>query len=152
MRVYRLSKRKYRDDLSGIGSEGSGSRWNSKGTRIIYTSDSMALSVLEVYVHVRFFIPDDFLLLHIEVPDTLKITPIQDKMLPMDWRNFPYSTSTQIIGDEFVAQRRSPILRVPSAIIPGEYNYLINPLHPDIKTIKIVKTEKFDFDQRLLGR
>jgi RES domain-containing protein len=113
------------------------------GKAVIYTSESRALCVAEIAVHIPLgIIPDNYVLVTIEIPN--EISP--------DWRYFPYVQSTRLIGDKFLMQNRSLVLQVPSAVIPGDFNYLINPAHKDIGRIKILKTEPFLFDERLFDK
>ncbi len=150
MIVYRLSKQKYSDDLTGIGAELAGGRWNHKGTRVLYTSDSRALCTAEIAVHTPIgIIPKDYFLITIEIPDNLKMDKVNPEDLPKNWRAFPYIGITQEIGDEFINKGEFLIIKVPSAVVLGDYNYLINPSNKDFKKIKIIKKEPFSFDERL---
>ncbi len=152
MIVYRLSRAKYSHDLSGKGAELAGGRWNSKGTALVYTGQTIALCMTEVAVHIPFgIIPIDYELITLEIPEN-EITEIKKAELPEDWKSLPNSYSTQTFGDEFVKNAKHLILKVPSAVVQGEFNYLINPLHSKIKKVKIKKTESFSFDQRLFVR
>lgn len=152
MIVYRLSRAKYSHDLSGKGAELAGARWNSKGIALVYTGQTIALCMAEVAVHIPFgIIPIDYELITLEIPDE-EIFELKKSQLPEDWKSLPNSFSTQGIGDEFVKKGKQMILKVPSAVVQGEFNYLINPLHPKIKKVKIKKTETFSFDQRLFVR
>jgi len=150
MRVYRLSKEKYKDDLSGAGAEKFGGRWNSKGTRMVYTADSRALAKLEVAVNLALHrIPKNYFLAIIELPDT-EVVDYDIKLLKgKQWKNNPPIKFTQSEGDYFVASGKYLALKVPSAVVEGDYNYIINPAHPKITKLKIVSTEKFSFDMRL---
>lgn len=150
MIVYRLSKQKYSDDLTGIGAELAGGRWNHKGTRVLYTSDSRALCTAEIAVHTPMgLVPKDYFLITIEIPDNLEMDELKKEDLPKNWRDFPYSGKTQEIGEDFINKRDILILKVPSAVVQGDYNYLINPSHKDFKKIKIKNKEPFSFDERL---
>ena len=150
MRVYRLGKSAYATDLSGKGAEKAGGRWNSKGVAILYTSDSRALSTAEIAVHTPLGnLPKDYTLVSIEIPDELLIGTISQDQLPPDWKVFPHNHSTQEIGDAFIKQSIYPVLKAPSAVVQGEFNYLLNPNHPDFHRIKIVASENFEFDDRL---
>lgn len=147
MVVYRLSKSLYANDLSGKGAELVGGRWNSKGNAVLYTSQSIALCVTEIAVHIPLgILPKDFELIHIEIPEDLIL---EIKKLPKDWQTFPHADSTQKIGDKFLKDLKYLILKVPSAAVQGEFNYLINPKHKDFEKVKIRKKEKFSFDERL---
>lgn len=150
MIVYRLANRKYSNDLSGIGAEIAGGRWNFKGTRILYTADSRALCMAEIAVHTPIGVmPKDYFLISIEVPDYSRIIQINSKDLPKDWRKFPYSRITQDLGNNFIGKKEVLYIKVPSAVVLGDFNILINPAHSDFDKVKIIKTERFDFDERL---
>ncbi len=150
MIVFRLAHKKYANDLSGTGAEITGGRWNFKGTRVLYTADSRALCMAEIMVHTRIgIIPKDYFLITIEIPDYPEIIRLEQKDLPEAWRRFPYSKLTQESGNEFIVKNEALYTMVPSAIVQGDYNILINPSHHDFELVKINKTEKFDFDERL---
>jgi RES domain-containing protein len=150
MIVFRLSKSVFSKDLSGKGAEKSGGRWNSKGVAVVYTSDSRALCTTEIAVHTPLGnIPTDYQIVSIEIPDGIKIEALNTEKLPSDWRIFPHSLSTQQIGDAFIRNNIFLVLKVPSVIVPGEFNYLINPNHSDFKKITIKAINSFNFDERL---
>ena len=147
MIVYRISNSIYSNDISGTGAKLNGARWNSKGVQALYTSQQISLAVLEMLVNTNFkdyAIPLD--LMYIKLPEQ-PVTTIESSGLKNNWRDDP--EYTRYMGDEFFKQKRSLILRVPSAVIQEEYNYLANPLHPDFKKIKIIKTKSFWPDERL---
>lgn len=150
MKIYRLAKQKYSDDLSGIGAELTGGRWNNKETRVLYASDSRALCMAEIAVHMSIgLIPKDYYLITLEVPDDLSISQIDSKSLPKKWMDFPYSNITQNIGENFILNADFLVLKVPSAVVLGDYNYLLNPLHKNFYKVKWISKEKFSFDERL---
>ncbi len=151
MLVYRLSREKYADTLSGFGAALSyTNRWNSKGREMIYTSLNIATAMSEILVHVSVrLIPKDYMVIHIEIPDTIIIDRLNDTDLPKNWNEVPPPAETQKIGDQFLIDKEYAGLQVPSAVVNGEYNLLLNPFHHDFTAIKIVKKEHFRFDQRL---
>ncbi len=150
MRVYRLSKKEILNDLSGTGAEIAGGRWNYKGTRLVYTAESRALCTAEIAVHTPFgIIPDDYYLMTINIPDNIKIDTIQVDNLPDDWKKFPGMRITQDIGERCIKKGEFLVLRVPSAVVQGDYNFLINPNHKEIDKVKTIESEKFDFEERL---
>ena len=150
MIVYRLSKGQYANDLSGKGAELVGGRWNSRGNAMLYTSQSIALCVTEIAVHVPLgILPKDYQLIHIEIPDE---DLLEMKRLPKDWQSFPHSNSTQMIGDKFLKEHKHLVFKVPSAAVQGEFNFLINPRHKNFNQIKIVELEDFNFDERLFRK
>lgn len=149
MRIWRIAGRR-RTKLDGAGARRSGGRWNSNGVALVYASGTLSLAVLEKLVHVD---PDIMPLgqveLEIDVPDRL-ITRLPRRRLPRGWRRLPPIRATQLLGDAWVAAATSAVLAVPSAIVPAELNYLINPLHQDSARIKIVRRRSFSFDPRLV--
>lgn len=150
MKVYRLSRKKYSEELSGKGAAMVGGRWNSRGTEIIYTAESRALAMAEVAVHLTLAtMPDDFVMVEIEIPDDIQFSEIRKTGLPKNWNAFPYILKSQEVGDDFVKKEEFCLLKVPSAVVPGDHNYLINPKHPYFKKIKISAVEDFPFDARL---
>ncbi|UOB17525.1 RES family NAD+ phosphorylase [Abyssalbus ytuae] len=151
MIVYRLCKEKYKTDLSGKGAEKAGGRWNSKGTAVVYTCNSRALCTIEIAVHTPLGnIPLDYHILKIEIPDNKSIIyQLKKSELPENWKSLPHPNSTQIIGDNFIRENKYLLIKVPSAIVKGDYNYLINPYHKDFSKVKILETELFEFDERL---
>ncbi|MBC6426247.1 MAG: RES family NAD+ phosphorylase [Ekhidna sp.] len=155
MLVYRLSKEKCKEDLSGDGaSYGVNHRWNTKGTNLLYTSSSRALACLEVAVHIPLgLLPKsgDYHMMSIDIPDNIKIFEPPLNLLPTAWNSRPVRPESQDFGDQFVAKCKFAILKVPSIVVAGDYNYLINPKHYDFKEIKPTLTEPFPFDPRLLG-
>src|SRR6185369_11968047 len=139
MIVYRISNELYKNDISGNGAAINGSRWNSKGARMVYTGEYISLVILESLVHLRAIdIPEKQYLLQIELPDgdfsEIKLSKIKD-----NWQQ--HLAYTQWMGDQFVLANQSLILKVPSAIVPQEHNFLVNPLHVEFKKVKVVKTE-----------
>ncbi len=148
MIVYRITNSAYNDDISGAGAKIMGSRWNSKGVPVLYTSQHISLSVLEMLVNTNF---KDYAialdLMYINFPEQQTIRTIELSSLKTNWKDdLDY---TRYMGNEFINQKESLILKVPSAVIHEEYNYLANPHHPDFKKIKIIKTKSFWPDQRL---
>ena len=152
MIVYRLTKAKYKKGLSGRGAELNGGRWNSKGYSLIYTGASRALCTTEIAVHTPLgIVPVDYWLQSIELPDIQELNIHQDD-LATDWNSFPHRISTKMIGNEFIQQSQYLVMKVPSAVIQDEFNYLINPSHPDFARVKLIKVEEFKFDHRLFKR
>ncbi|MEX0996882.1 MAG: RES family NAD+ phosphorylase [Flavobacteriaceae bacterium] len=149
MKVYRLSRKKYSGDLSGKGAALSGNRWNSKGVEIIYTSESRALAMAEVLVHLPvYLLPQDFEMLEILIPDAIQIKEIYQNSLPEMWNGFPHHPKTQFIGDNFIRTNEQAVLKVPSAVVQGDFNFLLNPFHKNFHKIKIIAHTAFTFDNR----
>lgn len=152
MKVYRIEREKYLDTtLQGVGAAlTEGYRWNSLHTYLVYTAESRALATLEVSVHLDFSedLPTDRFYVEIEIPDDIEIVELSMDQLPENWDSKPPILETQFIGDDFVSQKNAAVLKVPSAIVPPESNYLINPNHPDAAKIKVITTQKLQFDNR----
>lgn len=150
MIVYRISNTEYSNDIRGTGAKLMGSRWNSRGVPVLYTSEHISLAVLEMLVNTNFKDYSIALdLMYINIPDQLPVTPILLHNLKKNWKDdVEYS---RYMGDEFFNQKESMILKVPSSVIHEEFNYLVNPLHSDFKKIKILKTKSFWPDKRLFS-
>ena len=152
MRVYRIERKKYLSNtLEGTGAaKTDGYRWNSLNTYLVYTAESRALATLEVSVHldINEDLPYDRYYVEIDIPDTLKILEFELSDLPKNWSSKPPISLTQFIGDEFVNLNEYAVLKVPSAIVPPENNFLINPRHKDASKIKVVSKQLMTFDDR----
>ncbi len=146
MIVYRITLSKFSDQLYASGRP---ARWNSAGTFIIYSASSRALACLENLVHRRGEgLDTSFRTLVIEIPDDIKIETFQKDELPKNWTSMKGQLNTKFIGDGWCRSGNTAVIQVPSAIIPEESNYLINPYHVDFKKIKIKSVEEFQFDNR----
>ncbi len=151
MKVYRLTPRKYATDLSGMGAKLYGGRWNRIGVSMLYTSENLSLSVLENIVHISnpTFLPT-FQAITIEIPDSFQEYSTDD--FPIDSHDQDAFESLRKLTDEFVEKKEFLAMKVPSAIIDIEYNFLINPQHSLFKEVKIINQQEFSFDQRLFTR
>lgn len=150
MEVFRLSSSKYANDLSGTGAKIHGGRWNRKGNAVLYTAGTRALALVEVLVHTtNAFLPLNYQLITIYIPDDSILT-IPTKSLPEDWNNIEPSDSTTKISASWLSAAEYLTLRVPSVVVEGEYNFLINPAHPDFSKVKVLCSEAFNFDNRLI--
>ncbi|HMR19037.1 MAG TPA: RES family NAD+ phosphorylase [Sphingobacterium sp.] len=147
MEVYRITIAKFSTELKASGRA---ARWNSNDMQMIYTASSRSLACLENVVHRnQLGLSALFRAMIIEIPDDIKIKTIDKSLLHDNWKDFGNMYLTQRIGDIWVSKIETAVLKVPSSIIDVEYNYLINPLHPDFKRIKLLKTEPFIFDERI---
>lgn len=152
MQVYRLVRKKYANPLSGEGAARSGNRWNSKGTALIYCAASRALAMAEVAVHLSLgLLPKDYEMVELEIPDEVSLMSLASANLPVGWNSFPHLLQTQRIGDKFVEATESCVLQAPSAVVPGDFNYLLNPQHRDFAQIQIKSRVDFPFDPRFFG-
>jgi len=151
MKVYRLTRKKYAKDLSGLGASLYGNRWNSKGVFMLYVAESRALALLEVLVHVTLEnLPSDYVMVEIEIEEGVPQRLIEVNSLKKNWNVFPHLANTQKLGDDFIRKQENLLCKVPSAVVEQEYNYLINPFHADFKKVKAVGLKSFPVDDRLL--
>ena len=153
MILYRLSRDKYKDDLSGTGAKLNGGRWNSPGTAVLYTAENRALSALEVAIHLPLgIVPPDYSLTTIFVPDSNSFSIFDEAVLPTDWHLLANAHVTKRIGDTFIKNGQFLALKVPSASVKGDFNWLLNPAHEDFSKVQILENEPFPFDSRLFVR
>ena len=146
-----LKSRHAASAFDGEGARLHGGRWNSPGTRVAYASDSIALAVLEVLAHLQSTaVLQAYAVATLRFPEEC-IEVLESGDLPARWRRFPSPSANQAIGDQWVTEERSLVLRVPSAIIPAAANFLINPSHPDFIKVEIGPAQRFSFDPRLLS-
>lgn len=150
MEVYRLTREKFAGTLSGKGAALKGARWNSVGVELIYTAANRSLAMAEVAVHFTLAtLPSDYIMMAIFIPDDIPLKKLTTIDLPINWNIFPHPLSTQFVGNQFVTENKYCVLQIPSVVTAGDYNFLINPNHPQFKKIKIVVTTKFPFDKRI---
>ena len=151
MRVWRICREPYAADaLAGRGGLFTSGRWHTRGRPIVYTSESLALAALEVLVNAdRSTVPADLVQIEIDVPDNLDILRIGIRALPKDWRSYPAPPELQRRGDDWLLAASTPILQVPSSVIPEESNFLVNPQHVDARRLSIISMRAFAFDSRL---
>jgi RES domain-containing protein len=120
--------------------------------RLVYTSQHLSLAMVEYFVHLDAGDPPrDLVMVAADVPDNVPRQPIAVKQLPADWRNSPAPPSLAGFGDTFAHKRHAAILIVPSTIVPSESNWIVNPLHPDFRQIRIHPAEPFVYDPRLFA-
>jgi len=140
------------DDLSGAGAKATGGRWNAAGDALVYTSETRALTCLETVVHLNAGgLPLNRYLVSVTIPAAVLAAARTETVgsLPVGWDADPYGRASIQFGSAWIRSMASAVLRVPSVIVPEEYNVLINPLHPDSKAITAVKTRKWLYDPRL---
>lgn len=132
-------------------STGNANRWNKRGEYVIYTGWQRSLSTLELVVHRKSIAPSQYYkVMVIFLPDDASTTQINLGDLPTNWRTMSAYSILQDIGSSWYNAQKSLILKVPSAVIPWEYNYIINTRHPDYNTsVILVRTEDYFWDDRL---
>lgn len=147
---FRIAKARHaRDAFDGEGARRYGGRWNSPGTPLVYTSATRALATLELLVHLQ---ASELLAAYVLIETTFDaalVERLDPARLPRAWRAFPSHVSLQEIGDRWAAERRSAVLEVPSALVPEESNFLLNPRHRDFAKIAVGRSSRFELDPRL---
>lgn len=148
--VYRFGKAKHANTLfSGIGGLYAAGRWTPRGQRVVYTSENASLAQLEYIVNYknRGWVPST-VMAKAEIPDTVRIESVEMSTLPARWEKTPPPSSLRRIGRNWLKRAATACLRVPSAITPGEWNYLLNPAHDDFALIEFAKPSIFVLDAR----
>jgi len=152
MELYRITQESYSNDLSGDGSRIFGGRWNSEGRYALYTSANRSLALLETLAHVpaKLFRNKKYILVTVFLPDKAPLKFIEEKDLPNNWDALDIQHVTQKIGDNFLEEQKGLLFRVPSVLMPEEFNYIINPLHPSMKQVKVIHQREIRFNDRLI--
>jgi RES domain-containing protein len=151
MRVWRICKAQYAHiAFSGEGARLYPGRWNPAGVPMVYTSTSLALACLELFVHLDpSMAPDDLVSVSAEIPESeTRVEQVSVADLPKDWRKISHR-KLQEIGRAWVQSGRSAALQVPSAVVDEEWNVLLNPAHPDFTKVQIGEPKPFHFDERM---
>jgi RES domain-containing protein len=150
MELYRICNSLYSKDISGSGAAMYGGRWNSKGIKAVYLSSHISLALLEILVNYNYAQLQEiaFDIITLDVPSEKLIETIPS--LEEKWQYFPKYTKS--IGDYFLLNSKRLSLKIPSAIIEKEYNYMLNPMREDFKKIKILNIDNFTLDNRLIKK
>lgn len=151
MEVFRISKCDFIHDLQGTGAARYGGRWNSKGTYVLYTAASASLSLLESLVHITTAVKMDYCIVCLKIPEH-SIRTIDRSELPNGWFGNPPLDELKKIGDQFIRDANFLALRIPSAVMPEDYNVLLNPAHPDFKLVSVKYKRKVPIDERFLNQ
>jgi RES domain-containing protein len=137
--------------LTGVGGMRASSRWHTRGRRIVYCSESPASALLEILVHFEIDVrdlPGKYRLLKLHAPEHLRLDIVDVAELPEQW--VERNDVTRAIGDRWLHAGRSPLLRVPSAVVPETFNVLLNAAHPDAMEVTVVQVSEHPIDPRLL--
>lgn len=149
MRVWRICYRRYRR-FDGEGARLYGGRWNHARTSLVYTSGSLSLAALELFVHLDIDIaPVGLIAIPAEIPDSLRVDTLEVTSLPRNWRLYPGPEALKDMAAAWLSKSSTAVLAVPSAVIPSERNYLLNPKHADFERIRIQNSMPFEFDARM---
>jgi RES domain-containing protein len=148
--AWRLIKTKHLATAwDGEGAKRKGGRWNSVGTVVVYTSATLSLALAETLVHLPGGLLPAFTAIPVQFDEPV-VTVLAPQDVPTDWDSTPPATSTQTIGDRWVTAATSAVLRVPSVIVPQEFNYVLNPNHADFASLRMGTPMPFPFDARLI--
>lgn len=149
MEVWRLFPRRFRSTaFTGVGGLHAAGRWNRLGVAMVYASSSRALAALEFFVNLQpNEAPDDLLIAEASVPDAL-IESLDLSLLPSGWRSLNNQTCRDL-GSAWAASGRSLALRVPSAVVDGDWNLLLNPAHTAFARVQILPPKSFRYDPRM---
>ena len=153
MVVYRIVKKNYIEDISGEGSRLYGGRWHYPGYRILYTSESLALAILEYITKVG-VAKDELKNIHIayiDIDDEVTLANVKAEDLPENWNSYPAPEELKGIGTDWLITAKSLILRVPAVSVPDSYNILINPMHHEFNKVALAKVTEYHPDTRLQG-
>jgi RES domain-containing protein len=152
MRIWRICKAEHaRTAFTGEGAILYAGRWHHPGTPVVYCSESRALAALEQLVHLhRNRLPPHFVCFGVEIPDPLAISEVLVENLPAEWRRQPGPLELRDIGTRWARSSETAVLKVPSAVVPGEHNFLLNPRHPDFGRLAIGEVEPFESDERFV--
>ncbi len=143
MIVYKIGRTKYAHDLTGEGARLNGGRWNHKLTPCIYCSESRALAVLEYTVNVNIDdIPGALNITTFEIPD-FGILKLKESDLPGNWKEVPAPSSTKDFGTSLLKAELKSVIKIPSCVIQGEFNFILNPAHLESKDFKIKDIRDF---------
>ncbi|MEE9465532.1 MAG: RES family NAD+ phosphorylase [Candidatus Neomarinimicrobiota bacterium] len=151
IRLFRIARTAYIDDLTGEGARLYGGRWSRKGDAVLYTSERRSLAAMEYLVHLPpGLAPPNLSIREFELPDDVSSLDVPVTTLPPDWKTYPPLDITMKFGTDWLQAGDSLLLRVPSVNVEKESNVLINPSHPEFKQVNALAPQPFAFDPRLV--
>jgi RES domain-containing protein len=152
-RAWRIVNTRFSADaFDGEGARLYGGRWNSTGVKMVYTAGSVSLATLELIVHLETAaVLPSYSICSVDFANSL-VEVLNRADLPRDWQHSPAPRQVQVLGDEWISRGSSVVLRVPSAVVEDESNYLINPAHKDFSRLRLGRMKRFNLDSRLLPR
>lgn len=153
MRIWRIEKQRYAGEaFQGKGALYAAGRWHRRGVLVAYASEHPAVAAMEKLVWLESYeraSASDYVLVRLTIDRDQHVERIARDALPADWDVFPHPAATQEIGMRWLEEQRSAVLAVPSAVIPVAWNYLVNPMHPDVGALERSEPEPFRWDARL---
>ena len=149
--VWRILKKSQQGEaFTGEGARRYGGRWNQRGTAVVYAADSLALAALEYFVHLGPAMASvELVSFRAEIPPRVAIRSLPRETLPANWRTEPPPPVTRAMGSDWAGEGGTAVLKVPSALILTQHNFILNPNHPDFPRIRISKPRPFRFDSRM---
>ncbi len=149
--VWRIVKKTQETEaFTGTGARLFGGRWNLRGAAVVYTADTLSLAALEYFVHLGPAMAGvELVSFRAEIPKRVAIDELAVEGLPAGWRTEPPPDFTRQLGSNWTTGGATAVLRVPSALIPAQHNYILNPVHPDFKKISVTGPDPFRFDSRM---
>ncbi|MBN2352683.1 MAG: RES family NAD+ phosphorylase [Spirochaetales bacterium] len=150
--VFRIAREKYVRDISGEGARLYGGRWNRKGTALLYASESRSLAVVEFLVHVPIALaPDDVRIARLALPADAEADELTPDRLPAGWDRYPAPEALADLGSAWALKNKRLVLKVPSTVVAGERNCLVNPAHKLFPKVRILDVEPFEASGRIFG-
>lgn len=153
MEIFRICQEQFAQDISGNGARLFGGRWNTEGLFAVYASSTRSLALLETLAHTPAKMLDtkNYQLITLQIPDNIIAEEILIENLPVGWDEPDTRPVTKQWGDQFLRNKKSLLLAVPSVLVPEEINYVLNPLHTSMRRVKITNKRRINFDKRLAG-
>jgi RES domain-containing protein len=149
MKAWRLSAKKYEATaFSGIGAARNPGRWNMHDDHVVYCSEHLAVAMMERLVYILEEPNKPYVSIEVEFPEAL-ISTLEETELPNNWRDYPHPENVQVIGHAWVVSQASAVLRVPSVVVPGAFNYVLNVDHEAFRKISWGKAQSLKYDQRI---
>jgi RES domain-containing protein len=147
--VWRIARRQHALDRLGLGARDEGGRWNRPGTPVIYAGRTIAIAALEKLVHLAEVVPNDLVLVRIDLPQNCSTEEVTAADLPRGWDAVPAAPASMKFGTRWADENRSLVLYVPSALVREETNAVLNPKHPESSGVTMTIERRFDYDGRL---
>ena len=147
--LWRIARRPYAVDRTGLGARDHGGRWNRPGTAVLYAGSTIAIAALERFVHLAGVVPSDLVLVRIDLPDGSSEETPKLSDLPKDWNLLPPGPASMDYGTRWAREQRSLVLYVPSVLVREERNAVINPVHSEFAAVTMTIERPFRYDARM---
>jgi RES domain-containing protein len=149
--AWRLTKARHAAHaFDGEGARLEGGRWNPRGIPVVYMADHPALAALEAFVNLKAAAAKiEFVIFRVEIPAEVPLLELAIADLPLRWRDEPPTRETMAIGEKWIREGRAAVHKVPSVLVPGAANFVLNPRHPAASRVRIGAVVRFSFDPRM---